>query len=136
MADLQDMKILIIDDDSTSVTLMKTILEGNGYTNIVFTLDAKEGLELVTTACPDLIVLDIVMPEIDGYEFCRRLHKDEKNRNIPVIMVTGGAIEIDEALWKTFEVGAMDFIAKPIRSMEFLVRIKSALKMRQAHDHT
>lgn len=95
---------------------------------------AKTGLELVEKTPPDLIVLDIVMPEIDGFEACQRLKTDKVTMDIPVIMITGGAIDSDKALQKTFEVGAIDFITKPIRAIEFLGRIKSVLTLKQAHD--
>ncbi|MCP4713975.1 MAG: response regulator [Deltaproteobacteria bacterium] len=135
MTNLQEMKILIIDDDSTSITLMETVLNENGYSHILSSINAMAGLELARQTLPDLILLDIVMPEIDGFEFCRRLRSDENHIDIPIIMVTGtGSMELDKALKKTFDVGAVDFITKPIRAIEFLTRIKSALTLKAARD--
>ncbi len=134
MDDLFRMKILIIDDDMSSVALLQRRLESSGYTDIQTTTSAKEGLLLVQKDPPDLVILDIVMPEMDGYGFCKQLRKKKQALDIPVIMMTGAALDSDEAIKKTFDAGSTDFITKPIKNTEFLARVKTALTLKKAHD--
>ena len=134
MEDLKQMKILIADDDSTSRNLLKGILEKGGYNKIQLSSSGEEALDLIEKTPPDLILLDIFMPGIEGYEVCRRVRANESTAHIPILMVTGGAVEADESIAKSFQAGATDFITKPIRAIELLSRVKASLMIKQNHD--
>ena len=131
---LNEMKILIVDDDPISLKLLGGILKKNGYHNINFSKNGEDALEIIEKDPHDLVLLDIFLPGIEGYEVCRRLKKDENTAHIPILMITGGAVEADEAIEKSSSVGAMDFISKPIRSIDLLSRVKSALTIKQKHE--
>jgi len=134
MNDLQQMKILIIDDSRDSIDLTEHILKKGGYENIRAVSSAKEGTAIMNHELPDLLLLDIIMPDINGLEFCKKFKTAPDTKNIPVIMVSGSFQDSDEALQKAFNVGAMDFIPKPLRTPEVLARVKSALSLKQAND--
>jgi CheY-like chemotaxis protein len=134
MPDLQQMKILVVDDDQVSRQLFKKILEKAGYNHIETCASGEEALALINNSPPDVVLLDIMMPGIDGYEVCRRIRADETTRLLPVVMVTGGPEDADEVIKKSYTAGATDYITKPIRSLEFTVRIRSALTIKQAYD--
>ncbi len=134
LKELLELKILIVDDDSISQKLLKGLLAKQGYGNILISNSGEHALELIKKDPPDLILLDVFMPGIEGYEVCRRLKADTATAHIPVIMVTGGAVQADEAIKKSFKAGAIDFITKPIRGIEFLARVKSGLIIKKNHD--
>jgi len=134
MKDLRQMEILIADDDSTSQNLLKGILEKGGYDKIQLTSSGEEALDLIGKTPPDLILLDIFMPGIKGYEVCRRVRTCESTTHIPILMVTGGAVEADESIAKSFQAGATDFITKPISAIELLSRVKASLTIKQNHE--
>ncbi len=131
---LKDMKIYIIDDDINSINLLEALLTKKGYGNIKTFTSSIEGFYLTQKEPPDLILLDIIMPEMDGFEFCTKLRTSEITSKVPVIMITGGAIGFDDALRKTFEFEFMDFITKPVQSIELLVRVKSSLELKQTYE--
>ena len=122
MNDLNQMKILIVDDSQDSSDLIERLLSDSGYENIQVVCSAIEALESVNHFPPDLILLDIVMPDMTGFEFCKTVKSDPVTMNIPVIMVSGSFKDSDEALQKAFNVGAVDFIPKPVRRPEVLAR--------------
>ncbi len=128
------MKILIVDDDSITQKLLKGLLEKQGHNNVLISNSGEHALELIKNNPPDLILLDIFMPGIEGYEVCRKLKADSATAHIPIIMITGGAVQADEAIKESFKAGATDFITKPIRAIEFLARIKSGLIIKKNHD--
>ncbi len=131
---LLEMTILIVDDDLITQELFKGILEKQGYGKIQVSSSGEQALEMIKNQPPDLILLDVFMPGIEGYEVCQRLNADNTTTHIPIIMVTGGAVQADEAIEKSFNAGAMDFITKPIRTIEFLARVKSSLTVKKNHD--
>ena len=115
--------ILVADDDKNTRLLFKTILEDNKYT--VFTAsDGKEALEVMDKEHIDLVVLDIMMPNIDGYEFTKIVR--ESDNNLPILMVSAKQLPADKQ--KGFIVGADDYITKPIDETEMLLRIKALLR--------
>lgn len=134
MPELLQMKILIVDDDATSQKLLKGILDRNGYTRIQLSSSGEEALDEIWKEPPDLILLDIFMPGIGGYEVCKRVRTNESTANIPILIVTGGAVEADESLAESFEAGATDFITKPIKTIELVSRVKASLTIKQKHD--
>ena len=129
-----EMAILIVDGDLITQELFKGLLEKQGYNKIQVSSSGEHALELIKKNPPDLILLDVFMPGIEGYEVCKRLKADNTTTHIPIIMVTGGAVQADEAIQKSFKAGAIDFITKPIRTIEFLARINSSLTIKKNHD--
>ena len=125
------MRILIVDDNFNNLRLLKDILEDEGY--IVDTTDnSLSVLELTHTLKPDLILLDIMMPGMDGYEVCGLLKRDYEIKDIPVIMVTAKTDGND--LKNAFSLGAVDYIKKPIDENEVLARVEGALRTKQNQD--
>ncbi len=122
--------ILVIDDLPENVFMLQDRLENEGY-NIITAYDGKSGIEKVRSEKPDLILLDIMMPDITGIEVCKILVNDETTKHIPIILVTAkaGAEDTKEGL----EAGAFDYIKKPFNRIELLARIKSALKLSEAN---
>lgn len=103
-------KVLVVDDEPIITDLISKTLEKEGY-QVTACHSAEEGLEKVRSNMPDLILLDIGMPDVDGYEFCGRLQKDEKFAKIPVIFLSGKSAEEDGG--RSFELGAATYIRKP-----------------------
>ncbi len=119
--------ILIVDDNPTNLGVITDYLEGFGFT-IITARNGESGLRRAKMAHPDLILLDVMMPDIDGFETCRRLKADETMREIPVIFMT--ALTSTEDKVKGFEVGAVDYITKPIQHEEVLARVTTHLRLR------
>ncbi len=118
-------KILVVDDEKYVVELIKDILESAGY-RVVSAYSAKEAMEKVYTESPDLVLLDILMPRVDGYQVCREIRGDLVLSNIPIIMLTVKSGERDEI--KGLGIGADDYIVKPFRPGLLLARVKMVLK--------
>jgi len=116
-------KILIIEDEEDLVKGLKLNLQGEGY-EVDWAYDGREGLLKAQEATPDLIVLDIMLPKMDGLEVCRELR--QKNIGIPIIMLTAKGEEIDKVVG--LEVGADDYLTKPFSIRELLARIKALLR--------
>jgi len=124
--ELQTANILIVDDNATNLGVIADYLEEYGF-DVMAVRDGFEALELVRYAPVDLILLDVMMPGIDGFETCRRLKADSKTKDIPVIFMTA-LHGIDDKI-KGFEVGAVDYITKPIQQAEVLARITTHLRL-------
>ena len=121
-------KILVVDNEEDIVEMLKYNLEKEGYT--VFTaLNGKRAIEQAQENKPNLILLDIMMPEMDGWEVCKQLMKDEKTSTIPVIFLTAKGSEVDEVVG--LELGADDYIVKPISIRKLIARIKTALRRKE-----
>ena len=114
-------KILVVDDETELLKAISILLKTSGY-EVVTAQDGQEGLEKAKSLSPDLIVLDILMPKMDGYEVCRLLKFDEKYKSIPIIMLTAKVQDIDKAMGK--KVGADDYIAKPFETQDLIDKIK------------
>ncbi|MGA1790382.1 MAG: sensor histidine kinase [bacterium] len=113
--------ILIVDDSRENLRLLHTILAREGYT-VRLSTNGSMALDSVRSAKPDLIILDIKMPGLDGYEVCRRLKADRDTEDIPVLFISG-VTEFEEKM-KSFAVGGIDYITKPFKAEEVLARIK------------
>ena len=114
-------KILFIDDETDIVMLMKTRLESHGY-QMLSALDGEEGLKMAQEDKPDLILLDKIMPKMDGLEVCQRLKADPKTKDIPIIIISAsGGKDLPE---RCLAVGADDFIIKPFEPEDLLSKIK------------
>ena len=123
-------KILIIDDLPENVFMLQDRLEHEGY-EILTAYDGFAGIDKAKTDLPDLILLDVMMPDITGLEVCHILVNDPLTKDIPIILVTAksGAEDTREGL----EAGAYDYIKKPFNRIELLARVNSALKLSEAH---
>ena len=123
-------KILIVDDEERNIRLLKAMLLSEEY-QLTGVLSGKEALEILDEINPDIILLDVMMPEIDGFEVCSLIKQDEKTRAIPVIIVT--ALDEKEHRTKAMEAGADDFISKPVDRTELRIRVKSLLRIKSYH---
>jgi DNA-binding response OmpR family regulator len=120
--------VLIIDDDPNTLDIMTRYLEDRHYA-ILIAEDGESGLKRADYAKPDLILLDIMMPGIDGFETCRRLKAMESTREIPVIFMT--ALAEPEHKVRGFEAGAVDYVTKPIQREEVVARVGLHLRLRE-----
>jgi signal transduction histidine kinase len=123
-------KILVVDDIPENVRLLEAVLTPRGY-EVVPATSGAQALELVRSERPDLVLLDVVMPGMDGYTVCRTLREDEETAVLPVIMVTSS---VGPEKTKAIEAGADDFIPKPFNHGELLTRVKSLLRIKRYHD--
>lgn len=122
--------ILIVDDNELNLNLASRVLEKNGYRTST-SLSGAEALELTEAETPDLAILDVMMPEMDGYELCRRLRENPKLKQMPIIMLTALS-SVDDRL-QAFDVGADDFLSKPFVPAELLARVKVFLRHLEAY---
>ncbi len=120
--------ILVIDDNPTNLQVLYKALSDRGY-DVLVEMDGKSGIELVKNSPPDLILLDVMMPGIDGFETCRRLQADPLTKEIPIIFMTALSDTVDKV--KGLSLGAVDYISKPFQQEEVLARIKVHLKLRR-----
>lgn len=124
-------RILIVDDDERNLKLMGALISSYGYSFET----AKNGIEAIEKAkqyLPDLIYLDIMMPEMDGYETCRRLREDNRFKQTPIVMVT--ALTDRDSKLKGLEAGANDFLTKPFDACELIIRTKNLLRIKEYED--
>ncbi len=126
-----DSKILMVDDDPSVVEVMAAVLEKQGFT-FASARDGVEGMEKAKEFLPDLIILDISMPRMDGLEMCRRLRSDPVTQRTPVVMFTGLADRTMRI--KGLSAGANDFLTKPVDNTEILVRVGNLLKIKKYQD--
>ena len=124
-------KILIVDDEPFNVDYLQQELEDLGYTTISAT-NGQEALDKVAAEVPDLILLDVMMPVMDGFTTCRRLKENEATQLIPIIIMT--VLRETEDRIKGIEAGADDFLSKPVDRRELIARIQTAIKMKQVVD--
>jgi len=114
-------KILIIEDDDHIIELLKFNVESNGYA-VSVAMDGHEGLNKAVNELPDLILLDLMLPGIDGIDICNKLKNKDRTKDIPIIMLTAKGHETDKILG--LEIGADDYITKPFSVRELMTRIK------------
>ncbi|WP_376795871.1 response regulator transcription factor [Thermogemmatispora sp.] len=125
MVKSQREKILVVDDEEVLVETIAYNLEQEGY-QVVTALDGKAALELARRERPHLIILDIMLPEIDGLEVCRRLRREPATATIPIMLLTARGEEIDKVVG--LEVGADDYVTKPFGRRELLARVRALLR--------
>ncbi len=131
MADLSSSTVLVVDDTETNIDILLETL-GDEF-DVSVAMDGEGALESVEDELPDLILLDIMMPGMDGYEVCAKLKSDERTKNIPIIFVTAMGEEADEA--KGLGLGAVDYIAKPFRPGLVKARVYNHLELKHHQDH-
>jgi class 3 adenylate cyclase len=124
-------RILVVDDTPKNVKLLADLLAAKGYA-VDTAGSGREALERIAAAPPDLVLLDVVMPEMSGYEVCRAIRTSPATALLPVVLVT--ALDPAEERVKGLEAGADDFLAKPINQPELLARVRSLLRIKQLHD--
>ena len=118
-------KILVVDDEPDAVELIEFNLKANGY-EVATAADGEEALQKARAILPSLIILDLMLPEVDGMEVCKILRRDQRTQNIPIIMLTAKAAEIDRVLG--LELGADDYVTKPFSPRELVLRVKRLLR--------
>lgn len=124
-------KILVVDDNKVNVELIRAQLKSYPY-EVIPAYDGEEALAKVQSRNPDLVLLDLMMPKISGYEVCKAIKQNPKTQFIPVIIITA-LHELDDKL-KAIELGADDFLVKPFNKLELTTRIKSLLHVKALHD--
>ena len=124
-------KILVIEDDTFNANLLGNYLTINGY-RVVQAASGEQGLRMVTGEHPDVILLDVMMPGLDGFQVCEQIRSDPTTAHIPVLMVT--ALHETKERIRALEVGADDFLSKPFDVYELAARVKSLLRIKRQHD--
>nr|WP_321401570.1 two-component system response regulator [uncultured Desulfobacter sp.] len=131
MTDLSQMRVLVVDDVETNVDILVEAL-GDDY-HVCVAMDGESALEIIEDTPPDIILMDIMMPGMDGYEVCERLKSKTATRDIPIVFLTALSEEENEA--KGLALGAVDYITKPFRAALVKARVKNHLELKQHKDH-
>ncbi len=126
------MKILVVDDNKENRFFMKNVLKDYHH-DILLATNGMEALVMVAQFMPDVVILDVMVPEMDGYDTCRFITHNPDTRHIPVIILSG--LDRADDLVKAFDAGAMDFIRKPPDAVELIARVQSAIKIKQYQDN-
>ena len=125
------MKILVIDDEPGNVALLEAMLDNAGFTRVISITDSRLALETCNSFRPDLIVLDLMMPHLDGFAILDLLRADSDEIFLPVIVITADINETTKE--RALSAGATDFLLKPFDHLEVLLRIANLLEMRRLH---
>jgi two-component system alkaline phosphatase synthesis response regulator PhoP len=123
--------VLVVDDDEPSLELLQAYLEDVNCETIP-AQDGLEALRIISDKTPDLVLLDIMMPKMSGFEVCKRIKNDPKTSDIPVIMVT--ALNEFGDIERGIDSGTDDFISKPVNKLELVTRVKTMLKLKHLSD--
>lgn len=118
--------VFIIDDEVDVVEVVQMLLEAEGY-NVFKAFNGKEALTLLEETTPDLVILDIMMPEMDGLEVCKRMRKINKMKDIPIVMFSAKLSAVDKK--ESFDAGADGFITKPFNTKGFIASIRTYLEL-------
>ncbi len=124
--------ILMVDDNPTNLSVLGHILKGLD-TELSVASSGEKALEIIKETPPDLILLDVMMPLLNGFEVCTKLKENENTRDIPIIFIT--ALTDKEDIVRGFELGAVDYVTKPFNPKELLARVRTHLELKQAHDN-
>ena len=118
-------KILIVDDESFGRQLLEAVLLGENY-DLLFAEDGQKAINCIHEFLPDLVLLDVMMPEMDGFEVCQKIRSIDQMKNLPVILIT--ALDDSDSIRKGQKVGASDYISKPFDPAKVLNKVKNLLK--------
>ncbi len=122
-------KVLLVEDDNSIATALKDGFEYEGF-NVVHAADGEQGLRMASGESPDLIILDVMLPKMNGHDVCRQIRKG--GNNVPIIMLTARGQEIDKVLG--LKLGADDYVTKPFGFMELMARVEALLRRAKGHD--
>ena len=125
LCDSMVQKILIVEDEHGVVHLLKSRLEPEGF-QVIAAYNGQEGLRAVTEGRPDLVILDLTLPDLDGFEFCRRIRGQAETARLPILVLSGRAEEVDKVVM--LELGADDYVTKPFNAKELVARVKTLLR--------
>lgn len=123
--------ILIVDDNPHNIKVLGATLEGEEY-QVAVAMNGPEGIEFAIREKPDLILLDVMMPDMNGFEVCRQLKESFEAKHIPVIFITARS-EVEDIV-RGFKVGAVDYIKKPFNSAELLARVHTHIELKKARE--
>lgn len=123
--------ILIVEDDQNIAKLVRYNLEKAGYRCYV-TITGEEALEILNRQAVDLIILDVMLPKMDGFETCRRIREENRYARIPIVILTARGEEVDRVVG--FELGADDYVVKPFSPRELVLRVKTILRRRESKE--
>ncbi len=124
-------KILVVDDNPQNIQVIANLLSEKDY-DVEYAINGSDALQLIASEDFDLILLDIMMPEMDGFEVCKRIKMDENNNEIPIIFLT--AKTDIESIEEAFESGGLDYVSKPFNSKELLARVKTHVELKASKD--
>ena len=124
--DLKEGRVLIVDDTPANIQLLGPILKEEGYKLVIATSGAK-AIEIANKVIPDLILLDINMPEMDGYETCTRLKESNETKDIAIIFLSGNVEK--EEIQKGYDLGAVDYLPKPFNHKELLTKVRTYVEL-------
>lgn len=128
---LQDAKVLIVDDEKANIRFLEIVLQQAGYSNVHSTMDSRQALELFRSIHPDIVLLDLAMPHLDGFEVMQQLHTEMQEHAIPILVLTADATT--QTRHRALKEGARDFLTKPLDETEVLLRIHNLL---ETHFHS
>jgi adenylate cyclase len=123
-------RILIVEDAANDIRLLGTLLSAQGY-GVSVARSGEEALEQIAREIPNLLLLDVILPGMPGYEVCKRLRAQPATRQLPILMVT--ALQPDEDRQRGLDAGADDFLTKPIGQVELLARVRTLLRLDHLH---
>lgn len=124
-------KILIVDDTPKNIQMAMNILKNEGH-HMFYAQSGEKALNIVQENSFDLILLDIMMPEMNGYEVCNRLKKDDKTKNIPIVFLSGKDSTSD--IERAYEVGGVDYVIKPFISIELITKANNYIRLKELED--
>ncbi|HVW01343.1 MAG TPA: HD domain-containing phosphohydrolase [Planctomycetaceae bacterium] len=126
-------RIMIVDDESINIKVVRKYLQGAGYENFVVTTDSLQAMELIARERPDVVLLDIMMPQLSGMDILKIIRADERFEHLPVLILTA-ACDMQTKL-QALDLGATDFLAKPVDFADLLPRVRNALLVKSHQDH-
>lgn len=125
-------RVMIVDDEPINIKLIQKFLHGAGYQDFVTSTESRQAVDLVRSAEPDIVILDVVMPEVSGLDILQSIRSDRNASHVPVLIITASTDE--ETKISALEHGATDFLHKPVKPTELLPRVRNALALKSHHD--